>query len=503
MNKDLITKKRFYVTTPIYYPNNNLHIGHAYTTVLADIINRYKKENNYETYFITGSDEHGEKIYLSAKKENKNPQEFVDKIIINFKNLWNLLGIEYDNFIRTTDKIHTDFVQESFYKLLKQKEIYKGKYSGLYCIYDEEFFTKTQAKDNKCPNCGRELKYLEEDTYFLKISKYKDWIKNKLEKEDFLKPKSRKNELLKNFIPELKDLSITRENVHWGINLKEEENQSIYVWFDALHNYLSTFKYKNSKWNIEDVWSKNSNVEILQIIGKEITRFHAIYWPIILKMYDYKLPQILSHGWIVDLDGKKMSKSMNNFIQPEKLIKKYGKDAIRFFLINNISIGEDGKFSEELIKKNINGILVNKYSNLINRMLSILFKKTNGIIYKNNKFEKEEEIFNKLRDEFKKEMDSYSFFEASKIIINFVDKLNNFIDKKEIWNLKDKTLEENLYFVFKEIWNLSILFAPILIDTNKKILKMFQEKENNFNQWNKDFNNKKIIKIDFLFKRIN
>ncbi|BDV02694.1 MAG: methionine--tRNA ligase [Candidatus Hepatoplasma vulgare] len=494
--------KQFYVTTPIYYPNNNLHIGHAYTTVLADIINRYKKNDNYETYFLTGSDEHGEKIYLSAKKENKSPKEFVDKIIINFKNLWSLLGIEYDHFIRTTDETHINFVQESFNKLLEEKKIYKGKYSGLYCVYDEEFFTKTQAKNNKCPNCNRELIYLEEDTYFLKISEYKDWIKNKLETNDFLKPKSRRNELLKNFIPELKDLSITRENIHWGINLKNDEKQTIYVWFDALNNYLSTFKYKNSKWKIDDIWNKKSNVEILQIIGKEITRFHAIYWPIILKMYGYKLPQILSHGWIVDLDGKKMSKSMNNFIQPEKLIKKYGRDAIRFFLINNISIGEDGKFSEELLKKNINGILVNKYSNLINRMLSILFKKTNGIIFKSEKFKKEENEFDNLKDEFKEKLNSYSFFESSKLIINFTDKLNIFIDKNEIWNLKNKDLEEHLYFIFKEIWNLSILFSPILIDSSKKILEMFQEENHNFDNWNKNLDNKKIIKIDFLFKKI-
>lgn len=502
-------KKNFYVSTPIYYPNNNLHIGHAYTTVLADIIARYKKSFGYNVYFVTGSDEHGQKIYVSALKEKKDTRKFVDNIIKNFKELWKELEINYDHFIRTTDEKHMQFVKNIFNELLKKGEIYKGVYTGLYCIHDEEFFTKSQAKNNLCPNCGRELQKISEEAYFLKVSKYKKWIESALKNDDILLPKTRVNELLKNFVKDLQDLSITRKNVNWGIKINNESDDVIYVWFDALLNYLSTLTYDKSNLKINDVWSKNSNTEILQIIGKEITRFHAIYWPIILKMLNYREPKILSHGWIIDDSGDKMSKSKNNAVSPIELIKKYGKDSIRFYLINGISIGEDGKFSENLLIKNINGVLVNKYSNLINRTTKLFLKKRkDGVIPKreNNKIKiinSTKENLNKIKNNYIKEMNNYSFHQASKSIIKYLDELNNYFDKSAIWKIEDKKkLDNHFNFLFNEIWNLSILFSPILIDSTREILKMYKEKEISFAKWDKDFSNIKIKNIDILFKRL-
>ncbi|BDV03801.1 MAG: methionine--tRNA ligase [Candidatus Hepatoplasma scabrum] len=491
--------KKIFITTPIYYPNDKLHIGHAYTTILADIYKRYKKMQGYEVFFLTGSDEHGQKITEKARQEKQNEKEYVDKIIENFKLLWAKLNINYDYFIRTTDKYHEQFVQETFQELLTKSYIYKGKYKGLYCKYDETFFTEKQALvGNICPECKRKLVSLEEESYFLKVTLFKNWIKEKLQKTDLLTPNHLKKELINNFLDKsFSDLSITRKSIRWGISLLNDKNYVIYVWFDALLNYLSVFKNKESKYKVTDIWKKDSNWEILQIIGKEITRFHALYWPIILKMKNYRTPKIFAHGWIVTDQGEKMSKSKNNAIDPLFLIDKYGSDAIRFYLVKNIALGEDGRFSENLLIKTINGILVNKYSNLIARTDKMLNKYFAGfipqeIIYSDYEINLSKEI-NNFKNNYYKFMDQFKLNQAIDEIIKYIETLNKYIENKEPWKEKDqKYLKVILNFLTKNIFDLSYLFSPFIPNSFQII-----------NEWlNQGDFTKKINKINFLFTKI-
>lgn len=492
MNKILIT-------TPIYYPNNNLHIGHAYTTILADIYKRYKKMQGYEVFFLTGSDEHGQKIFETAKKNNQQPKEYVDKIIKNFKKLWKELNVEYDYFIRTTDLYHQEYVQEIFQEFLNKNYIYKDKYKGLYCKYDETFFTEKQAiNGNICPECKRKLIYLEEESFFLKVTLFEKWIKKELEKTNLLLPPHFRKELINNFLNDsFSDLSITRNSLKWGISPLNNKDHVIYVWFDALLNYLSAFNNPNSKYKIKDIWNQDSKWEIFQIIGKEITRFHAIYWPIILKMKNYRTPNIFAHGWIITNQGEKMSKSKNNAIDPLNLIKKYGSDAIRFYLIKNIILGEDGKFSEELLIKTINGILVNKYSNLIARTDKMINKYNDGFITENiNKTSSEiklEKQIEKIKSNYYKFMDKFMLNQAIEEIIKYIEILNKYIENKEPWKEKNQEyLKTILHFLGENIFDLSYLLSPFIPESFKKVDFWLNQK---------DFS-KKVNKIDFLFKKI-
>ncbi|CRX37117.1 / metG / Methionine--tRNA ligase /:628760 Forward [Candidatus Hepatoplasma crinochetorum] len=491
--------KKILITTPIYYPNNNLHIGHAYTTVLADIYKRYKIMQGYEVFFLTGSDEHGQKIADIAKKNNEQPKEYVDKIIKNFKNLWKELNIKYDYFIRTTDLYHEKYVQETFQEFLDKKYIYKDKYEGLYCKYDETFFTKKQAiNGNICPECKRKLINLEEESYFLKVTLFKNWIRDKLEKENLLIPPHFKKELINNFLNDsFSNLSITRNSLKWGISPLNDKNYVIYVWFDALLNYLSAFKNPDNKYKIEDIWSKESKWEIFQIIGKEIIRFHAIYWPIILKMKNYRTPTIFSHGWIITDQGEKMSKSKNNAINPLDLIKKYGSDAIRFYLVKNIILGEDGKFSENLLIKTINGILVNKYSNLVARTDKMINKYNQGfilekIIKTSSEIKLEKEI-QEIKNNYYKFMDKFLLNQAIEEIIKYIEILNKYIENKEPWKEKKaEYLQVILHFLAENIFDISYLLSPFIPESFKKVEIWLNKK---------DFT-KKINKINFLFKKI-
>ncbi len=500
-------KKKFFVTTPIYYPNDKLHIGHAYTTVLADYVNRYKKMQGFETMFLTGSDEHGQKIYEEAKKKNEDPLAFVTKIIDGFKKLWKEIDVDYDIFLRTTDKEHKKYVSDSFTDLQNKGFIYKSKYEDFYCKYDEAHFTKYQAKDGNCPVCKRELQKLSEDSYFLSISKYKDWIKNKLENSNILEPKSRVNELINNFINELSDLSISRTSFDWGIKIDNDNKHIIYVWLDALQNYLSALTYPESKFSVDEVWNKNSDVEILQFVGKEIIRFHCIYWPIILKMKDYRSPFVLAHGWLVSDDGDKMSKSKGNVVDPLDLIKLYDSDSLRFYLVNNISLGEDGKFSQNLLEDMINGILVNKYSNLVARTDAMVKKYFNGMVPKNNNdFRESKDLkikLKELREKYFEKMDSYKFSDSTKILINYIEEINGFIDKTEPWKISGSKLEMVLNNLITEIFNVTLLFSSILVKTSNKVYNwLCINYIPTFEDFDKDFSNVKLGKIDFLFKRI-
>lgn len=500
--------KKFYVTTPIYYPNDKLHIGHAYTTVLADYINRYKKLQNYETMFITGSDEHGQKIADRSKVAGEDPLTFVTKIISTFKTLWKTLGIENDLFIRTTDDRHKKFVQEIFTNFYNKGFIYKDKYEGLYCKSDEAYFTKTQTKNGKCPICGKDLIKLSEESYFLKVSNFKEWIKNELLTKNILLPKTRVNELINNFVDDLRDLSITRTSFDWGIKINEDHKHVIYVWLDALVNYLSALTYPESKFNIDEVWSIDSDVEILQIIGKEITRFHSIYWPIILKIKNYRSPKVLAHGWLVSDNGDKMSKSKGNGIDPTILINEYGRDSIRFFLVNNISTGEDGKFSKDLLEETINGLLVNKFSNLIARTDSMIKKYFDGVVPKNNLDYKEKNILfdklNSIKNEYFNTMDKYEFSNSTKLLIKYIEELNGFIDITEPWKKTGEELGVILNTLIKGIFNITILLSSILIDSSELIYNWLDVHEKpKFSDFDRDFHGTKLKDIKHLFTRIN
>ena len=507
LKKKVKMNKKFYVTTPIYYPNDKLHIGHAYTTTLADYINRFKKLDGYETYFVTGSDEHGQKIEDRANEAGKEPLEFVTEIIEGFKNLWVELGIEYDHFIRTTDETHKEFCKNKFTELLNNDFIYKGEYSGLYCKPDESFFTETQLVDGKCPECGREVTEIKEESYFLKISEFQNFIEEKLKKGNILFPESRVNELINNFVNDLQDLSITRTSFDWGIQINEDQKHILYVWLDALLNYVSTFEYGlKDGWTADSVWGKDSEVEILQLVGKEITRFHSIYWPIMLEMIGYREPKVLAHGWIVSDQGDKMSKSKGNVVDPIELIKKYGKDSLRFYLINNIETGKDGKFSEELLIENINGIIVNKFSNLVSRTSAMNKKYFDGIVPKaSNQTEVENKLWktiNKLVDEYKEQVNKYEFSDSLKTAIRIVEELNGYIDITEPWKI---TVEEGLDTVIntliKGIYVSTAVLSPALVESSKKISDWLQ-KDLKLDFENLDFDGIEIGEIEHLFERI-
>ncbi len=499
--------KKFYVTTPIYYPNDNLHIGHAYTTTLADYITRYKKMQGYETMFLTGSDEHGQKIADKAKEAGKEPLPFVTEIIDGFKNLWDQLEIDYDIFIRTTDETHKNYVRDSFTELFNKEFIYKSEYTGLYCKSDEAYFTDTQSPNKICPECGKELELLSEESYFLKISEFKDWIKERLENSDIIKPAHRATELINNFVNELQDLSVTRTSFDWGIKITEDEKHVIYVWLDALQNYITGLLYPGSKFSIDEVWNENSDVELLQLVGKEITRFHCIYWPIILKMKGMREPKVLAHGWLVTDDGDKMSKSKGNVVDPIKLIELYGSDAVKFYLTNNIVTGEDGKFSQGLLEETINGLLVNKYSNLVARTDSMVKKYFDGIVpAKGEDLEATKELKEKLislKDEYIKSMDEYKFSDSTKHLIKYVEEINGYIDITTPWKAEGQQLENILNTLVNEIYNITTLLSPLLTTSYKKVYNWISHSEDPaIINLDKDFAGTKLNEIEHLFQRI-
>ncbi len=499
--------KKFYVTTPIYYPNDKLHIGHAYTTTLADYITRYKKLQGFEAMFLTGSDEHGQKIADKAAESGKDTLQFVTDIIDGFKNLWKELEVDYDLFIRTTDTKHKDYVRNSFTELLDQGFIYKSEYTGLYCKSDEAYFTKTQAPEGVCPECGKELTSLSEESYFLEISKFQEWIKEELLKGEILKPAHRANELINNFVNELQDLSVTRTSFDWGIKLNEDTKHVIYVWLDALQNYISALEYDESLFTVDEVWNENSEVELLQLVGKEITRFHCIYWPILLKMKGMRQPRVLAHGWLVTDDGDKMSKSKGNVVDPIELIDLYGSDAVKFYLTNNIVTGEDGRFSQGLLEEMINGLLVNKYSNLVARTDSMIKKYFDGVVPERmNDLNETTELKAKLislKEKYFGEMDEYKFSDSTKTLINYVEELNGYIDITAPWKAEGDDLKNILNTLTTEIFNITTLLSSILTTSYKKVYSWLGvDVAPKAELLDRDFNGTKLSEIEHLFERI-
>lgn len=472
--------KTYYITTPIYYPSDNLHIGHAYTTVAADALCRYKAQRGYDTYFLTGTDEHGQKIAKKAKEAGLTPKEFVDGIVANIKKLWETLDIEYNDYIRTTDERHAKTVQKIFEKLYNQGDIYKGEYNGLYCTSCEAFFTEHQATDGKCPDCGKHLEQMKEEAYFLKLSKYQDWLIDYIESHpDFIQPVSRKNEMVNNFLkPGLEDLCVSRTSVKWGIPVTFAPEHTVYVWLDALSNYISALGYTSDNHELFDkYWPAD-----LHLVGKEIIRFHTIIWPIILHALDLPMPkQIFGHGWLI-MNGEKMSKSIGNVIDPFVICDKYGADTLRYYLLRAIPFGSDGQFTFELFLTLINADLANTFGNLVSRTSAMIEKYFDGKLPAPNEYnDVDKELIDKalkLPAELDKKIDQLLLPQALEDIMNMAGDCNKYIDITEPWIL-GKTEEGKhrlatvLYVLAECIRFISVLLEPFMPSTPQKIYEQF------------------------------
>lgn len=502
-----MNKKKILITTPIYYPSGNLHIGHAYTTTLTDILARFHKQLGNEVYFITGSDEHGQKIQEKADEAGLLPLDYVTGIIQGFFKLWSALGIDNDLFIRTTDPRHEKFVQDKFNILKSKGYIYKGKYEGNYCIPCEEMWTEGQIINpgSLCPNCKRSTQKQKEESYFLDLKSFESFIKDSLLNKKILEPQHKARELINNFIENgLQDLSISRTSFTWGIPIPGDEKHVIYVWLDALLNYISAFEFDEAPFSADDIWRGEG--EVIQLVGKEITRFHSIYWPIMLEMLDYKQPKVYSHGWLLDENSEKMSKSKGNVVDPFEFIETYGKDALRWYLTNGVSFGEDGRISHDLVKENINGILVNKYSNLISRTMKMLDSYRGLIVPKNHGSNESTKLNNtilNLKEEFISQVKKINLTTSTKTIIKILDEINGYIDITEPWKSKDEKLDTTLNDLVHSILKVSILIAPLIVDGTKRVFQSLLDRDiSTYKDFEINLEGKKLKEIENLFMRI-
>lgn len=458
---------KIYITTPIYYINAEPHIGHTYTTIAADTLARFYKMAGYDVFFLTGTDEHGQKIYESAKKQNISLDEFVNKIAGIYKNMWDTLGISYSRFIRTTEKEHEETVRTIFTTLLKKGDLYKGEYQGYYCVPCESYAIPEDESNPLCPDCQRPMNKISEPSYFFRISKYADKLEKHIEENNFIKPDFRKNEVL-NFIRSgLHDISVTRKNIEWGISAPVPEDFTIYVWFDALINYLSGIGYLKNDELFSKFWPPD-----VQFLGKDIIRFHHIIWPCLLLALDLPLPKtVFAHGWWVS--GKdKISKSKGNIIDPLKIIEEYGLDAFRYFLLREIPFGLDGEYSDERFKKRYNSDLVNDIGNLVNRTLNLVETKADGVIDDEPLDISLVNFANSVFKAYKEKMEAIAFSEALEEIGKLVSFLNRYLDEKAPWREGCKNIKEILNSTSHGIRIAAIMFAPFIPDASSKILDM-------------------------------
>ncbi|MFU0825769.1 methionine--tRNA ligase [Clostridium sp.] len=471
-----MSRGTYYITTPIYYPSANLHIGNTYTTVAADAIARFKRLTGYDTFFLTGTDEHGQKIQRLAEAKGVTPKEYVDEIVAGIKDLWKMMNISYDKFIRTTDDYHVEAVQRIFKKLYDQGDIYKGEYEGLYCTPCESFWTETQLVDGKCPDCGRPVEKTKEEAYFFRMSKYADKLIEYIETHpEFIQPESRKNEMLNNFLrPGLQDLCISRTSFNWGIPVTFDDKHVIYVWIDALSNYITALGYDQQNDELyKKYWPAN-----VHLVGKDILRFHTIYWPIMLMALGQPLPkQVFGHGWLL-VDGGKMSKSKGNVVDPVTLVKHFGTDAVRYYLLHEIPFGQDGLYTSEIFIKKTNSDLANDLGNLLNRTIAMINKYFDGVIQAPTaKEEVDAELIKTALEAPSKvedRMNALKIPEALDEIWAVVRRSNKYIDETMPWVLaKDEDKKERLgtvlYNLVESLRIISVMLSAFLPETSDKI----------------------------------